>query len=92
MSFSHQPREKTRPLWTHLLCTRDAQRLLHEFGILDDEFNRRRQEKRYVVQRSEVPWELSVNGQAVSVVAPELGFNIHTLQVSDPVGSASVSG
>ena len=58
------------------------QHFLHELGVLDDEFNRRRRETRYVVKRDQVPWALAAQNQAVAVVAPELGFNLHTLQVS----------
>ena len=58
------------------------QHLLHELGVLDDEFNRRRKAKRYLVSRNEVPWETPVDRQTVPLIAPELGFDIHTLQVS----------
>jgi mannose-6-phosphate isomerase-like protein (cupin superfamily) len=58
------------------------QHFLHQLGVLDDEFNRRRQQTRYVVHRRDVPWEVDVDSQTVPLVAPELGFNIFTLQVS----------
>ena len=58
------------------------QRFLHELGVLDGEYNRRRQQKRYVVRRDEIPWELPGDNQASLLIGPELGFNIHLLQVS----------
>jgi mannose-6-phosphate isomerase-like protein (cupin superfamily) len=58
------------------------QHLLHELGVLEDEMNRRRQSKRWLVRRNEVPWELPSDDQTVALIAPELGFDIHTLQLS----------
>ena len=58
------------------------QHLLHELGMLDDEFNQRRKSKRWLVRRDAVPWELPADRQSVPLITPELGFNIHTLQVS----------
>ena len=58
------------------------QHFLHELGVLDDEMNLRRQAKRYLVRRDEVPWELPADRQSVTLIAPELGFDIHTLQLS----------
>ena len=58
------------------------QHLLHELGVLDDEFNHRRKAKNYLVLREEVPWETPVSNQTVTLIAPELGFDIHTLQLS----------
>ncbi|MDP6550119.1 MAG: cupin domain-containing protein [Dehalococcoidia bacterium] len=58
------------------------QHFLHQLGVLDDEFNRRRQQTRYVVHWRDIPWEVKAGAQAVPLVAPELGFNIFTLQVS----------
>ena len=58
------------------------QHLLHELGVLDDEFNQRRQSKRWLVRRDELPCELPAGCQSVPLIAPELGFNIHTLQLS----------
>ncbi|MFQ6030142.1 MAG: cupin domain-containing protein, partial [Dehalococcoidia bacterium] len=34
------------------------QHFLHYIGVLDDEFNRRRTEHRYVIPKNDVPWEL----------------------------------
>jgi len=58
------------------------QHLLHELGVLEDEMNLRRQSKRWLVRRNEVPWELPSDNQTVALIAPELGFDIHTLQLS----------
>lgn len=58
------------------------QHLLHELGVLDDEFNHRREAKNYLVPRNEVPWETPADNQTTTLIAPELGFDIHTLQVS----------
>ncbi len=58
------------------------QHLLHELGVLDDEFNDRRKQKNYLVPRNNVPWETPADNQTVSLIAPELGFDIYTLQVS----------
>ena len=58
------------------------QHLLHELGVLEDEMNLRRQSKRWLVRRNEVPWELPADNQTVALIAPELGFDIHTLQLS----------
>ena len=58
------------------------QHLLHELGVLDDEFNHRRKAKNYLVLREEVPWETPVGNQTVTLIAPEMGFDIHTLQLS----------
>ena len=58
------------------------QHLLHELGVLDDEFNQRRKAKNYLVPRNEVPWELPADNQTTTLIAPELGFDIHTLQLS----------
>jgi len=58
------------------------QHLLHELGVLDDEFNHRRKQKNYLVPSSEVPWETPADNQTVAMIAPELGFDIYTLQVS----------
>ena len=58
------------------------QHLLHELGMLDDEMNLRRQSKRWLVRRDEVQWESSSDSQSVPLIAPELGFDIHTLQLS----------
>ena len=58
------------------------QHLLHELGVLEDEMNLRRQSKRWLVRRDEVPWELPSDNQTVALIAPELGFDIHTLQLS----------
>ena len=58
------------------------QHLLHELGVLDDEFNHRRKAKNYLVLREEVPWETPAENQTVTLIAPELGFDIHTLQLS----------
>jgi len=58
------------------------QHFLHELGVLDDEYNRRRQQKRYVVRQSEIPWDVLGNDQSTLLIGPELGFNIHTIQVS----------
>ena len=58
------------------------QHFLHQLGVLDDEFNRRRRQTRYVVHWRDIPWEVNPASQPVPLVAPELGFNIFTLQVS----------
>ena len=58
------------------------QHLLHELGVLEDEVNLRRQSKRWLVRRNQVPWELPSDNQTVALIAPELGFDIHTLQLS----------
>ena len=58
------------------------QHLLHELGVLDDEFNIRRKAKNYLVPRDQVPWETPADNQTVTLIAPELGFDIHTLQLS----------
>ena len=58
------------------------QHLLHELGVLDDEFNSRRKAKNYLVPRNEVPWEAPADRQTTTLIAPELGFDIHTLQLS----------
>ncbi|PKB65503.1 MAG: hypothetical protein BZY82_08445 [SAR202 cluster bacterium Io17-Chloro-G3] len=58
------------------------QHFLHELGILDDEFNRRRQQMRCVIPRKDIPLELPGREQRSALVAPELGFNLYTLQVS----------
>ena len=58
------------------------QHLLHELGVLDDEFNVRRKAKNYLVPRKEVPWETPADKQTTTLIAPELGFDIHTLQLS----------
>ncbi len=58
------------------------QHLLHELGVLDDEFNNRRKSKNYLVPRDEIPWETLADSQSVTLIAPELGFDIHTLQLS----------
>jgi mannose-6-phosphate isomerase-like protein (cupin superfamily) len=58
------------------------QHLLHELGVLDDEFNQRRKAKNYLVPRNEVPWESPADNQTTTLIAPELGFDIHTLQLS----------
>jgi len=58
------------------------QHLLHELGVLDDEFNVRRKAKNYLVSRDEVPWETPADKQTTTLIAPELGFDIHTLQLS----------
>ena len=58
------------------------QHLLHELGVLDDEFNVRRKAKNYLVPRDEVPWETPADKQTTTLIAPELGFDIHTLQLS----------
>ena len=58
------------------------QHFLHELGMLDDEMNLRRKSKRWLVRRDEVPWELPSDNQSVPLIAPELGFDIHTLQLS----------
>jgi len=58
------------------------QHFLHELGVLDEEMDRRRQAKRWLVRKNEVPWELLSDSQTVPLIAPELGFNIHTLQLS----------
>ena len=58
------------------------QHLLHELGALEDEINLRRQSKRWLVPSDEVPWELPEDSQTVALIAPELGFDIHTLQLS----------
>ena len=58
------------------------QHFLHELGTLDAEFNRRRQQKRYVVRQEQVDWKHSTDGQSVALIAPELGFDIHALQLS----------
>ena len=49
---------------------------------MDDEFNQRRKAKNYLVLREEVPWETPTDNQTVTLIAPELGFDIHTLQLS----------
>ncbi|MAF39298.1 MAG: hypothetical protein CL696_10590 [Chloroflexi bacterium] len=58
------------------------QHLLHELGVLDDEFNNRRKSKNYLVSRDEIPWKTLADSQSVTLIAPELGFDIHTLQLS----------
>ena len=58
------------------------QHFLHELGVLDEEMDRRRQAKRWLVRKNEVPWELPADNQTVPLIAPEVGFNIHTLQLS----------
>ena len=58
------------------------QHFLHQLGVLDDEFNRRRQQTRYVVHWRDIPWEVNAASQPVPLVASERGFNIFTLQVS----------
>ena len=58
------------------------QHLLHELGVLEEEVNQRRQSRRWLVRRDEVPSELPADRQSVPLIAPELGFNIHTLQLS----------
>ena len=74
-------KEDARSMDSAALYSR-RQHLLHELGVLDDEFNQRRQAKRWLVRRDEVPWELPADRQSVPLIAPELGFNIHTLQLS----------
>ncbi len=58
------------------------QHLLHELGVLDDEFNLRRKAKNYLVPPDQDPWETPADSQTVTLIAPELGFDIHTLQLS----------
>lgn len=58
------------------------QHLLHELGVMDDEFNNRRKTKNYLVPRNQVPWESPADKQTTALIAPELGFDIHTLQLS----------
>ena len=49
---------------------------------MDDEFNHRREAKNSLVPRNEVPWETPADNQTTTLIAPELGFDIHTLQLS----------
>ena len=57
------------------------QHFLHELGVLDAEFNLRRQEHRYVLSQRDIPKELSFDG-AIPLISAELGFDIYALQVS----------
>ena len=57
------------------------QHFLHELGVLDDEFNLRRQEHRYVLPQRDIPKELS-SDNALPLISAELGFDIYALQVS----------